>query len=93
MATVLVPTADGLDLVTSSPDGESRGLMFRVGDVFPMLPYHRLCSASPSPASAARPWGLRFLVIPVITAGKHEGPTKPTSNNPDGNGPEEIGTD
>jgi hypothetical protein len=45
------------------------------------------------PGHRCPPVGLRFLVVPVITAGKHEGPTKPTSNNPDGNGPEEIGTD
>ena len=84
---------DGVDLVTCSPDGESRGLTFRVGDVFPLLPFRRLCSASASPASAARPWGLRFLTVPAIRAGKHEGGTKPTSNGPDGNAPEEIGSD
>jgi hypothetical protein len=86
-----VEIGHGLDLITCSPDGESRGLMFRVGDIFPMLPYRRLYSASAAPSSAARPWGLRFLVVPVPTAGKHEGPTKPTSNSPDGNGPEEVG--
>lgn len=84
---------DGLEFITCSPDGESRGLTFRVGDVFPLLPFRRLCSASASPASASRPWGLRFLVVPPITAGRHEGGTKPTSNNPDGSAPEEIGTD
>jgi hypothetical protein len=83
----------GPDLITCSPDGESRGLAFRVGDVFPLLPYRRLCWARTTPASPARPWGLRHLTVPVPTAGKHEGPTAPTSNNPDGSSPEEIGTD
>ncbi|MGW5686485.1 hypothetical protein [Nonomuraea sp. NPDC003754] len=87
-------TTTELDLITHSPDGESRGLIFRVGDVFPMLPTRHLLSAPATPASDARPWGLRFLVLPPITAGAHEGQTRPTSaSNPDGTAPEEVGTD
>ncbi|MBE1532289.1 methyltransferase domain-containing protein [Actinomadura algeriensis] len=51
-----------LDLVTHSPDGESRGLAFRVGDIFPMDPNLDLASEIDARATEARPWGLRFLV-------------------------------
>jgi hypothetical protein len=85
--------ADGPNLVTCSPDGEPRGLTFRAGDVFPLLPFRQLCVAPDSLASAGRPWGLRFLTVPPVRAGKHEGATKQTSNNPDGNSPEEISSD
>lgn len=81
-------------LITHSPDGESRGLIFRSGDVFPLLPTQHILSAPATPATTARPWGLRFLVVPPITAGRHEGQTKVTSGgNPDGSNAEEIGTD
>ncbi|MBB4914065.1 hypothetical protein [Streptosporangium saharense] len=42
---------DILDLITHSPDGESRGLIFRAGDVFPMSPSHHILSAADTPAS------------------------------------------
>ena len=92
LTAVRSPGGDGL--ITGSPDGESRGVMFRVGDIFPLNPIRHVLSALDTPASAARPWGLRFLVAPRFSAGRHEGNTRPTSApNPDGSAPEEIGTD
>ncbi|RBQ21416.1 hypothetical protein DP939_01495 [Spongiactinospora rosea] len=77
------------DLITHSPDGESRGAIFRVGDIFPMAPIEHILSAPATPPSSARPWGLRFLVAP-INAGKHEGGSNETSNTSlDGNGANE----
>jgi hypothetical protein len=94
MVSTSVRTYGGDELITCSPDGESRGVMFRVGDVFPLNPIRHVLSAPDTPASAARPWGLRFLKPPRFSAGKHEGNTRPTSApNPDGSAPEEIGTD
>lgn len=55
-----------IDALTHSPDGESRGLLVRVGDVFPLDPtpaVHAAASAAPSRA-ATRPWGLRFARVP-----------------------------
>ena len=85
---------EGLDLILDSPDGESRGLLFRTGDVFPLLPHMQMLTVSPAPASCARPWGLRHLVVPLPRAGAHEGGgTRETSSNPDGSSPEEVGSD
>ncbi|HEY7175728.1 MAG TPA: hypothetical protein VH442_12495 [Micromonosporaceae bacterium] len=81
------------DPVTHSPDGESRGLMHRVGDVFAMVPIGDLLSAPDTPASQARPWGLRFLRVPQPRAGKHEGGTNDVSTNDDGQSAEETTTD
>ncbi|TMR92045.1 hypothetical protein [Nonomuraea basaltis] len=87
-------TREELDLITHSPDGETRGLIFRIGDLFPMLPTRHILSAPATPASGARPWGLRFLAPLPIHAGKHEGATKKTSSSsPDGTAPEEVGSD
>jgi hypothetical protein len=57
--TIVITVGCELDLIVHSPDGESRGLLFRVGDVFPMLPTRHTLSATGTPASMARPWGLR----------------------------------
>lgn len=64
--------AGQLDLITHSPDGEPRGLMFRVGDIYPMdpAPHHR--SQIGQAATQARPWGMRYLRVPQPRAGKHE---------------------
>lgn len=84
--------AETPDLVTCSPDGESRGLMARVGDLFPLNPIGNVLSRIDTPASPARPWGLRFLTVPQPRAGKHEGGTNETTGDPDGNSPgEETG--
>lgn len=85
-----------LDLVTHSPDGESRGLMFRVGDIYPMdpAPHHR--SQIGQAATAARPWGLRYLRPAQPRAGKHEGTTSDFTTGTggaDGQGPEDTGRD
>jgi hypothetical protein len=82
-----------LDLITHSPDGESRGKIFRAGDFFPMSPIHHILSAAPTPAGDARPWGLRFLTIPTISAGKHEGGSEESSEtSSDGPAPNEEKT-
>lgn len=82
------------DQVTCSPDGESRGLMARVGDLFPLNPIGNVLSRTDTPASPARPWGLRFLAVPQPRAGKHEGGTNETTGDPDGTSPgEEKGGD
>ncbi|GAA1655842.1 hypothetical protein GCM10009733_061660 [Nonomuraea maheshkhaliensis] len=63
-----------LDLITHSPDGESRGTPFRAGDFFPMSPTEHILSAAGTPAGEARPWGLRHLVAPApVAAGNHGG--------------------
>lgn len=69
-----IPSLHQFDLVTHSPDGESRGLIYRGGDLFPMSPTKHILSAVDTPASEARPWGLRFLVAPVTADdGAHGG--------------------
>ncbi|QOV38133.1 hypothetical protein IM697_06990 [Streptomyces ferrugineus] len=79
-----------LDLLLHSPDGESRGLFMRVGDVFPLNPIRHILASSDEQASEVRPWGLRFLTIPRPTAGAHEGGSKTTSEgSPDGSGPQQ----
>ncbi|WP_214105594.1 hypothetical protein [Acrocarpospora catenulata] len=91
MLTSTVPEAQPtLDLITHSPDGESRGTIFRAGDFFPMSPSNHILSAPDTPASLARPWGLRHLVVPPVTATKHEGGSNETSEqSSDGTGPNE----
>ncbi|WP_436757828.1 hypothetical protein [Streptosporangium sp. V21-05] len=42
------------DLITHSPDGESRGLILRAGDVFPTLPTRHVLSAPATSAGDAR---------------------------------------
>lgn len=82
------------DEVTCSPDGESRGLMVRVGDLFGLNPAGNLLSRSDTAATPARPWGLRWLTVPQPRAGKHEGQTNDTTGDPDGTkGGEELGGD
>lgn len=83
------------DFVTHSPDGESRGLMFRVGDIFPLDPRPHQRLRIDDPASAARPWGLRFLRVPQPRAGKHESVTgkHTTGGGGDNSSPEDEGTD
>lgn len=86
-------TTPELDLLTHSPDGESRGLIFRAGDLFPLNPSEHKLEARNEPASLVRPWGLRYLRELNPRAGKHEGATQATSSQGDGQGPEEMGTD
>lgn len=84
------------DLLTHSPDGESRAKLYRIGDIFPMDPSAHQRSRIDEPATAARPWGMRYLRVPPLNAGKHEGDTtKYTtgSSEGDGNGPEDWSTD
>lgn len=66
-------------LLTCSPDGESRGLLARAGDLFPLDPSGHLLTGSFAQRTAWRPWGLRYLRVPQPRAGKHEGPTSWTS--------------
>jgi hypothetical protein len=77
----------GVDLVTCSPDGESRGLLARAGDLFPMNPAGHVLAASSALPTPWRPWGLRWLRVPRPRAGKHEGPTSVTTGG-DGQGPD-----
>ncbi|WP_242884023.1 hypothetical protein [Actinomadura litoris] len=81
------------DLMTHSPDGESRGLMFRTGDLFPMDPRPHQIANLNEPATEARPWGLRHLVLP--RAGKHNSDTSKFTTGPNGDGqkPEDSDTD
>lgn len=76
----------GVDLLLCSPDGESRGLLARVGDVFPLDPSGDLCPGGEVTASSARPWGLRFLQVPQPRAGKHEGTGQKTTGSGDSDG-------
>ncbi|TDD72119.1 hypothetical protein E1293_33125 [Actinomadura darangshiensis] len=91
MTTQMIGQPDQLDLVTHSPDGESRGLAFRVGDIFPMDPGLDLASQTDAPATKARPWVLRFLVAP--RAGKHDKGTSDytTGGQGDNQHPEDKG--
>jgi hypothetical protein len=75
-----------VDLLTCSPDGESRGLLARAGDLFPLDPTGHLLTGSSEQATASRPWGLRWLRVPAPRSGKHEGPTSVTTGG-DGQGP------
>ncbi|CAM5609537.1 hypothetical protein GCM10010329_17530 [Streptomyces spiroverticillatus] len=83
-----------LDLVTHSPDGESRGMFERVGDVFPLSPFRHILTSIADAPTPVRPWGLRFAEIPRPSAGKHEGSSKATSGHTDGtSGGEETSDD
>jgi hypothetical protein len=86
------PVRQPVDLLTHSPDGESRGLIFRAGDLFPLDPTQHLMTGTFDAATEVRPWGLRYLSGPrpclPTGKGKHEGPTNDTSGGtPDGQGP------
>jgi hypothetical protein len=84
------------DLLTHSPDGESRAKLYRIGDIYPMDPSVHQRSRIDEPATTARPWGMRFLRVPPINAGKHEDNTSETttgSGNSDGQNPEDKGKD
>lgn len=82
-------SAPELDLLLHSPDGESRGMFARVGDIFPLNPVRHLLSSTNEQASDMRPWGLRYLTFPRPSAGKHEGGSKQTSEgSPDGSAPQ-----
>lgn len=77
-----------------SPDGESRGQIARVGDIFPLSPAGQRMLASSAGPSETRPWGLRFARVAQPRAGAHEGGTKETTGNNDGtSGGEEISDD
>jgi hypothetical protein len=86
----------GFDLLTHSPDGETRGKLYRAGDIYPMDPSAHQRSQVGEPATAARPWGMRYLRVPPLNAGKHEGSTSSSttgSGDGDGNGPEDESKD
>ena len=93
MTTPMIERDGPLDPVTHSPDGESRGLAFRVGDIFPMDPGLDQASQLDAPKTQARPWGLRYLMLP--RAGKHDKGTAEytTGNQGDRQSPEDKGTD
>ncbi|TDC44677.1 hypothetical protein E1281_33055 [Actinomadura sp. KC345] len=93
MTTQSVERPEPLDSVTHSPDGESRGLVFRVGDIFPLDPGLDQASQIDAAATEARPWGLRFLVVP--RAGKHDKGTSEytTGGQGDSQHPEDKGKD
>lgn len=84
---MMLNAAGGVDLVLCSPDGESRGLLARTGDIFPLDPSQDLCSGGSGGEeglSPARPWGLRFLRVTEPRAGKHEGTPEATTAPPGG---------
>jgi hypothetical protein len=86
----------GFDLLTHSPDGESRAKLYRVGDIYPMDPSAHQRAQIDEPATAARPWGMRYLRVPPLNAGKHEGSTSDTTTGTgsgDGAHPEDKGKD
>jgi hypothetical protein len=81
-------------LLDRSPDGEPRGQIARVGDVFPLDPTGQRMLASDAAPTRTRPWGLRFARVATPRAGAHEGNTKETTGNNDGtSGGEEISDD
>jgi hypothetical protein len=84
-------------LLEHSPDGESRGQIARVGDVFPLDPTGHIMLASGERPTRVRPWGLRFArqMQPRAGSGSHEGGSKETTGTPDGAKPsgEETKTD
>lgn len=86
---------DDQELIVHSPDGESRGLMFRVGDIFPMDPRPHQRAMIDEAATEARPWGLRFLRVPMPRAGKREKGTSDftTNGREDNQGPEDSDKD
>lgn len=96
---MVLNTAGDVDLMLCSPDGESRGLLARTGDIFPLDPFGDLCSGGSGGGqegiSSARPWGLRFLRVPQPRAGKHEGTAQATTAPPGGdrNSPEDMTKD
>ncbi|MFC5186154.1 putative ATP-grasp-modified RiPP [Actinomadura harenae] len=55
-----------INTLLCSPDGESRGLIARVGDMFPLDPMPSVQAESTAPPSTTgvRPWGLRFIRQP-----------------------------
>lgn len=79
MAEQVLGPVDTVDLLLCSPDGESRGLLARVGDLLPMDPVGHLLTGSYALGTVRRPWGLRYLRVPQPRAGKHEGPTAQTT--------------
>lgn len=88
--------SDDFDLITHSPDGESRGLDFRVGDLFPMDPRPHQRLKIDEPASEARPWGLQFLRTPQHPTGKRRGDTSDFTTGgakEDNQGPEDWDKD
>ncbi|WP_371652514.1 MULTISPECIES: hypothetical protein [unclassified Streptomyces] len=86
--------SNSLDLVTHSPDGESRGIFERVGDLFPLNPFRHIMTSIADAPTPARPWGLAFATVPRPSAGKHEGASKATSGDTDSSSPgEEVSDD
>jgi hypothetical protein len=87
MTEMILNAAGEVDLLLCSPDGESRGLLARTGDIFPLDPSRDLCSAGSGGwdgLPSTRPWGLRFLRVPQPRAGKHEGTAQATTAPPGG---------
>jgi hypothetical protein len=95
MTETTLNAAGDVDLLLCSPDGESRGLLARTGDLFPLDPSYDLFPDSEVSPSAARPWGLRFLQVQQPQAGAHEGTAQATTAPPGGdrNSPEDMTND
>lgn len=81
--------APAIDLLHCSPDGEHRGRLARVGDLFPLDPTGHLLTGSFAEPSEVRPWGLRFARPARPRAGAHEGGTNETTGTTDGDKPGE----
>jgi hypothetical protein len=99
MIILMSPAAADLtdfDVLTCSPDGEPRGQLFRVGDIYPMDPAAHHRSHISEPATGARPFGMRYLRPAPLRAGRHEGGTSQYTTgtgDADGQGPEDTGKD
>lgn len=72
-----------------SPDGEHRGKIARVGDIFPLSPVRQWIAATGSAPSQTRPWGLRYARPAMPRAGAHEGGSNETTGSQDGSSPGE----
>lgn len=79
MAEITAHSPDEVDLLSCSPDGESRALLVRVGDLFPLDPSGHLLTGSSAAATRWRPWGLRYLRVPHPRCGRHEAPSSDTT--------------
>jgi hypothetical protein len=79
MTEITAHSSDEVDLLGCSPDGESRALLARVGDLFPLDPSGHLLTGSFATATSWRPWGLRYLRVPQPQCGKHEAPSSDTT--------------
>ncbi|WP_131735977.1 putative ATP-grasp-modified RiPP [Actinomadura roseirufa] len=74
-------TPDRTNALLCSPDGESRGLIARVGDMFPLdpMPAVQANSGAPPSTTGVRPWGLQFVRPPRV---RNLGPDEPVIYDP-----------